>query len=203
MDKRIFNKAKKVKIFLMDVDGVLTDGKMYFFSDSRGKTHEIKAFNALDGIGLMLLARYGIKTGIITGRQAKGAEERARMMRMDYAYQGFLSKLAPLEEILRDCGFKPDEAAYMGDDITDIPVLQKVGLACAPQNAVKEVKKNVDIVTNFAGGEGAVRQICDLILSAKGLAGKIGKDIQNEFWPKGFKKELKVVFYSDEKKGER
>lgn len=202
MNKKILDKAKKIKIFLMDVDGVLTDGKMYFFSDSNGKLNEVKAFNSLDGIGLILLSKYGIKTGIITGRQSKGAEERARMMKMDYAYQGFLSKLPALDEILSDCGFSYEETAYIGDDITDIPVLKKVGLACAPKNAVESVKKVSDIITKSCGGDGAVREICDLILKAKGLEKKIEEDIEKDFWHKGEKKDLKVVLYSEWKKHE-
>jgi len=199
--KKLSEKIKKIKIFLMDVDGVLTDGKMYFFQDNNGKNQEIKAFNSLDGIGLMLLAKYGIKTGIITGREAKSAEERAKMMKMDYAYQGFLSKLPALDEILKDSGLKYENTAYMGDDITDIPVLKKVGLSCAPQNAMDEVKKICDIVTSKNGGDGAVREICDLILKENGIFNKIQKDIEKEFWPKNINKNLKIVLYSKWKRG--
>lgn len=196
MNKQLLAKARKIKIFLMDVDGVLTDGKMYFFQDNSGRTHEIKAFNALDGIGLILLNKFGVMAGIITGREAKGAEERARMLQMCYAYQGFLSKLAPMEEILADSGLKYENVAYMGDDLTDIPVLKRVGLACAPSNAVEEVKKNSDLVTGNCGGNGAVREVCDLILEARGLKKAVMAGVEKAVWPQPEKKKLKTVLYS-------
>ncbi|PIS48069.1 MAG: hypothetical protein COT17_00250 [Elusimicrobia bacterium CG08_land_8_20_14_0_20_51_18] len=196
MNKKLISKTRKIKIFLMDVDGVLTDGKMYFFQDSRGKTQEIKAFNALDGIGLILLDKFGIMTGVITGREAKGAEQRARMLHMNYAYQGFLSKIAPLEEILKDSGLKDENVAYMGDDLTDIPVLKRVGLACAPANSVEEVKKNADIVTKNAGGDGAAREICDLILEARGFKAGVMAGVEKALWPAVKNKKIKTVLYS-------
>lgn len=197
------NKASKIKLFLMDVDGVLTDGKMYFFQDNYGKTHEIKAFNAQDGIGLMLLNKFSIKTGIITGREAAGAQERARMLSMSYAYQGFLSKIAPLEEIASAEKLDMENIAYMGDDLTDIPVLKRVGLACCPANSVDEVKKVCDFVTSRKGGDGAVREVCDLILESRGLASAVKKGVENAVWPDAEKMKLKVVLYSRTLRGKK
>ena len=140
MTKNAAERAKKIKIFLMDVDGVLTDGKMYYLPGRDSGMVEFKAFHALDGIGLRLLNQFGVVTGVITGCESPGTEERARDLGMSYAYQGFLSKVDPLERILADTGLAPENVAYMGDDWTDIPVLKRAGLACAPANALDEVK---------------------------------------------------------------
>lgn len=189
-------KASRIKLFLMDVDGVLTDGKMYFFKDSSGKNHEIKAFNAQDGIGLILLNKFSIKTGIITGRESRSAEERAKMLSMSYAYQGFLSKIAPLEEIASAEKIDMENIAYMGDDLTDIPVLKRVGFACCPANAMDEVKKVCDFVSVRNGGDGAVREVCDIILKARGFGPAVERGVEMAEWPNVKKGKLKVVLYS-------
>ncbi|MCG2726007.1 MAG: HAD hydrolase family protein [Elusimicrobia bacterium] len=196
MDKKIIEKAKKIELLLMDVDGVLTDGKMYFIPQANGKTREFKAFNALDGIGVRMLALFNISCGIITGRESEDAEERARLLAMKYAYQGFLSKIKPLEEILKDSGIKPENTAYIGDDLTDIPALRKVGLACAPKNAVKEVKEVAHFITEKAGGEGAVREVCDLILKSRGHWKKVMEYVETAHWPAIEERKIKIVKYS-------
>ncbi len=196
----ILKKAEKIKVFIMDVDGVLTDGKMYFFSSGK-ETQEIKAFNAQDGIGLMLLNKFSIKTGIITGREAAGAQERAKMLSMSYAYQGFLSKIKPMEEIMAAEGIDYSEAAYMGDDLTDLPLLKRAGLSCCPKNSVSEIKKVCDFVSERNGGDGAVREVCDLILKAKGLENEVMKGVEQAVWPKAGKVKLKTVLYSKISRG--
>ncbi|HBB65976.1 MAG: hypothetical protein A2X28_00595 [Elusimicrobia bacterium GWA2_56_46] len=189
-------RAKKIKILLMDVDGVLTDGKMYYLPGHTGKMVEFKAFHALDGIGLRLLNQFGLPTGVITGRESPGTEERARNLGMSYAYQGFLSKLAPLLEILKLTGLKEENVGYIGDDWTDIPVLRRAGLACAPSNAMPEVKRVSHIVTKKAGGEGAVREVCDLILKSQGHWKKMMQYVETSSWPSPAKPPMKVVLKS-------
>jgi 3-deoxy-D-manno-octulosonate 8-phosphate phosphatase (KDO 8-P phosphatase) len=195
MNKNIA-RAKKIKILLMDVDGVLTDGKMYCLPDHKGEMVEFKAFHALDGIGLRLLNQFGVRTGIITGRESQGTEERARSLGMSCAYQGFLSKLNPLLEILRDTGLKEENVAYIGDDWTDIPVLKRAGLACAPSNALPEVKRVSHIITKKAGGEGAVREACDFILKSQGHWREIMRYVETAHWPSPAKPPIKIVLKS-------
>ncbi|OIN99742.1 MAG: hypothetical protein AUJ51_12135 [Elusimicrobia bacterium CG1_02_56_21] len=186
-------RAQKIKLFLMDVDGVLTDGKMYYVPGKGGAMAEIKAFHSLDGIGLRLLNQFGILTGVITGRESPGTEERAKGLGMSYAYQGFLSKLDPLNKILSASGLKPENVAYMGDDWTDIPVLKKAGFACAPANAQDEVKKAAHFVTKKEGGMGAVREACDFILKSQGHWGTIMKYVETAHWPAIKKDPVKIV----------
>ncbi|MBI4801704.1 MAG: HAD hydrolase family protein [Elusimicrobia bacterium] len=192
-------RAKKIKLLLMDVDGVLTDGKMYYLPGHDGKMVEFKAFHSLDGIGLRLLNRFGVLTGVITGRESPGTGERAKTLGMSYAYQGFLSKLGPMTEILKDAGLKEENMAYIGDDLTDIPVLKKARLACAPKNALPEVKKAAHLVTARDGGAGAVREVCDLILRSKGCWKEVMKYVKTAHWPSIAKPALKIRLYS--KKG--
>ena len=186
-------RAKNIKIFLMDVDGVLTDGKMYYIPGKGAEMVEFKAFHSLDGIGLRLLNRFGIITGVITGRESPGTEDRAKGLGMGYAYQGFLSKLEPLRQILADTGLKPENAAYMGDDWTDIPVLKKAGLACAPANALDEVKAAAHLVTKKEGGMGAVREVCDFILKSQGRWNTVMGYVETAYWPSIKKDPLKIV----------
>ena len=197
ISRKNISKAKKIKILLMDVDGVLTDGKMYYLPDQKGKMVEFKAFHSLDGIGLRLLNQFGILTGVITGRQSPCTKYRARELGMDYAYQGFLSKLAPMAEILKDTGLKEENVAYIGDDLTDIPVLKKAGLACAPGNALDEVKKVCDLITLKKGGGGAVREVCDFILKSQGRWKTVMDHVETSHWPQLPKAPLKVVLYSN------
>jgi len=187
------NRAKKIKLLLMDVDGVLTDGKMYYIPGRGSEMVEFRAFHSQDGIGLRLLNQFGIQTGVITGRESPGTEERARNLGMTYAYQGFLSKLEPLSRILAATGLKPENVAYMGDDLTDIPVLKKAGFACAPANALPEVKKNAHAVTKKEGGLGAVRELCDFILKSQGHWGRVMECVETAHWPPIKKTPMKVV----------
>jgi 3-deoxy-D-manno-octulosonate 8-phosphate phosphatase (KDO 8-P phosphatase) len=181
----------------MDVDGVLTDGKMYYLPGRKGEMVEVKAFHSLDGIGLRLANQFGILTGVITGRESPGTEERAKNLGMSYAYQGFLSKLDPFMEILSDTGLKAENVAYIGDDWTDIPVLKRAGLACAPANALPEVKRVSHLVTAKAGGEGAVREACDFILKSQGRWPEIMRYVETAHWPSPEKQPMKVVLKSN------
>ena len=197
--KKNIARAKKIKILLMDVDGVLTDGKMYYLPGHNGEMVEFKAFHSLDGIGLRLLNQFGIITGVITGRESPGTEERARNLGMSYAYQGFLSKLDPLMEILKDTGLKDENVAYVGDDWTDIPVLRRAGLACAPKNALPEVKTISHLITKKEGGAGAAREVCDFILKSQGHWKEIMKFVETAHWPSPDKPPMKIILHS--KKG--
>lgn len=194
--KKNIARAKRIKILLMDVDGVLTDGKMYYLPGHNGGMVELKAFHSLDGIGLRLLNQFGIITGVITGRESPGTEERARNLGMSYAYQGFLSKLDPLKEILKATGLEEENVAYVGDDWTDIPVLKRAGLACAPANALPEVKTSSHFITKKEGGAGAVREVCDFILKSQGRWKEIMRHVETAHWPSPAKPPMKVILKS-------
>jgi 3-deoxy-D-manno-octulosonate 8-phosphate phosphatase (KDO 8-P phosphatase) len=157
----------------MDVDGVLTDAKIYNVPGAQGEMVETKGFNAQDGIGLQWLSWKGIQTGVISGRVSPAVEERARQCHMTYVYQGHIEKIPILEEILAASKLDPREVAYVGDDLTDVVVMRRVGLAVAPANARPEVKAAAHYVTSASGGDGAVREAVELILKAQNLWGEI------------------------------
>ncbi len=161
-------RARRVRLLLMDVDGVLTDGRIYLQSLPDGSAVEMKAFHAFDGAGLKLARAAGIRTGLITGRDSAATERRAREVDMDFVFQKRAEKLPAYEQILRAAGVREEEVAYIGDDLPDLPVLFRVGLAVAVANAAPEVKRAAHYVTERAGGEGAVREVIELILKAQG-----------------------------------
>ncbi|MBI3209958.1 MAG: HAD hydrolase family protein [Candidatus Solibacter usitatus] len=160
--------AAGIRLLLMDVDGVMTDGKLYNVPGPDGRMAETKGFDAQDGISLQWLNWYGIKTGLISGRQSPATEERARQCKFSYIYQGHIEKVPILEEILADAKVAAENVAYIGDDLTDIVIMRRVGLTFAPQNARPEVKKAAHHVTAGAGGHGAVREVAEILLKAKG-----------------------------------
>ena len=163
----------KIKLLLMDVDGVLTNGRLYHVPGPDGKIVEFKGFDSQDGIGLHWLRWHGIKTGVISGRVSAATAERAQQVKMTYVYQGHIEKIPILEEILADAKIDPSEVAYMGDDFTDIVIMHRVGLAIATGNARPEVKREAHYVTQAVGGEGAVREVVEMLLKAQGLWPKI------------------------------
>ena len=167
--------ASKVKLLLMDVDGVLTDGRIYNIPDPEGKMVETKGFDSQDGIGLHWLSWKGIRTGVISGRDSPATVERARQCNMTYVYQGHIEKIPILEEILAKAGVDRSEVAYIGDDFTDVVIMRRVGFAVATANARPEVKAAAHYVTRAPGGDGAVREAIELILRAQGLWGEILK----------------------------
>jgi len=148
----------------MDCDGVLTDGRLWLTSDG----DEQKAFHARDGQGISLLHRAGLRTGIITGRTSSAVDRRAQDLKMSYVRQYAKDKIKALDEILADAGVARDECAYIGDDVADIPVMRRVGFAVAVSDAVEETKQAAHYLTELKGGQGAVREACDLILKAQG-----------------------------------
>ena len=161
----VLEKAKDIKIVLLDVDGVLTDGTIHYTSSGA----EGKSFNTQDGFGLRLLREAGVDTGLISARSSEAVSRRAEELEMHYAYQGSSNKLSTFQEILRTTGYKPYQVAYMGDDWPDLCLLTRVGLALAPANAVVAVKDAAHYVTVHQGGAGAVREACEVILEGKGL----------------------------------
>ena len=159
--------ASRVKLVLMDVDGVLTDGKLYNVPAPDGGIFETKGFDSQDGIGLHWLNWSGIQTGVISGRISPATAERARQTKMAYVYQGHIEKIPILEEILAAAKIDRSEVAYIGDDLTDLVILRRVGFAIATANARAEVKAAAHYVTQARGGEGAVREVVELILKAQ------------------------------------
>jgi 3-deoxy-D-manno-octulosonate 8-phosphate phosphatase (KDO 8-P phosphatase) len=161
--------AGRIRILLMDVDGVLTDGRLYFLPGPDGKMVETKAFDSQDGIALRWLNWYNIQTGVISGRDSPATLERAQQVSMTWVFQGHIEKIPIIEKVMAEAGAKPEEVAYIGDDLTDIVVMRRVGLSVATANARVEVKKSATVVTDAPGGAGAVREVVELILKAKGI----------------------------------
>jgi 3-deoxy-D-manno-octulosonate 8-phosphate phosphatase (KDO 8-P phosphatase) len=174
-------RAKKIKLLLFDVDGVLTDGKLFFLPNSADSQQnvmqqkaqstssmiEFKGFHAHDGASISLARLGGIKTGLITKRVSETVALRARDLKLEYVYQGVQDKRTCFNEIVQEAGLKPEEAAFVGDDVVDLPAMRAGGLAIAVKNARAEVKREAHYVTAHAGGEGALRDAVEFILKAQ------------------------------------
>jgi len=171
-------RAKKIRVLLMDVDGVLTDGKLYNVPAPDGSMAETKGFDSQDGIALQWLNRLGIAGGVISGRVSPATTERAKQVKFKYVYQGHTEKIPILQEILADARIDASEVAYIGDDFTDVVVMRRVGLAIATANARPEVKPLAHYVTQAAGGQGAVREVVELLLKAQGRWDEILKQYE-------------------------
>jgi len=156
-------RARRVKMVLLDVDGVLTDGGLYYTAEG----HELKRFHAHDGYGIQRGRDAGLAFGIVSGRSTPIVDARARVLKIDDVIQGTEDKVAAMRTIQRRRGFADEEFAFIGDDLFDIPLLKTVGLSAAPPNAREEVRKAVHYVTRTPGGEGAVRDFIDLILRCR------------------------------------
>jgi 3-deoxy-D-manno-octulosonate 8-phosphate phosphatase (KDO 8-P phosphatase) len=161
-------RAKRIRVLLMDVDGVLTDGRIWLLSRRDDTASEIKGFSAYDGAGLKLARAAGLRTGLITGRESAAVAQRARECEIEFVYQGRATKLGAYDEILAATGAGDLEVAYVGDDLPDLPLLERAGLAVAVANAAPEVKRAAHYVTSRSGGEGAVREVIELIVKAQG-----------------------------------
>jgi len=162
-------RASQIKVLLMDVDGTMTDGGVILLSQPDGSALEIKRFDAHDGQGLTLAHTAGLKTGCITGRESPALLRRAHEMKMDYIYMKIPLKMPAYEEVLTKAGVKDAEVAFVGDDLPDIPILKRVGLAVAVGDAMPEVKKVAHYTTKAHAGRGAVREAIELILKSKGI----------------------------------
>jgi len=168
MNPEILDRARKVRLLVMDVDGVLTDGRLIIVPGPDGTMFETKAFDSQDGIALQWLSWHGIQTGVISGRQSPATEERARQVKMTYVYQGHIEKVPILEEIQAKSGIPLREMAYAGDDLTDVVCLRRVGFAIATANARAEVQRAAHYVTHASGGRGAIREVAEILLEAHG-----------------------------------
>ncbi len=163
MSKEILRRARNLRLAVFDVDGVLTDGRLYLLPGGQ----EMKVFDARDGLGLKLLMRSGVEVAIISGRSSSVVEERFRSLGINYLYQGHEDKLPVFERLLEKTSTPAAQAAFTGDDILDIPVLVAAGLGFSVADAHPEVRKKADHVTVNGGGRGAVREICDLLIGAR------------------------------------
>lgn len=164
LGETLVDKIRKVKVLILDVDGVLTDGRIIISDDGQ----ETKCFDVRDGHGLKLMKRAGINVIFLTGRKSRVVEHRARELGVDKVYQGVLDKLAIYREILAADNLLPEQVAYIGDDIVDLNVLRRVGLSVTVSDAHSEVRASVDLVTERPGGRSAVREVCELILKVQG-----------------------------------
>lgn len=164
----VLARARKIKLFLMDVDGTLTDGSVCLISlPEGGPISEMKVFNAKDGAGLTLAHIMGIKTGFITGRKSPAVQQRANEVHVDYVYLGQAKKMAAFEECMKKARVTEEETAYMGDDLPDLPLAQRAGLAVAVADSAPELKVACHFVTQARGGKGSAREVIELILKAQ------------------------------------
>ena len=162
MAAELSDKARRIRLLITDVDGVLTDGGLLF--DNQGQE-----YNSLDGHGIRLLLDCGIQVAVVTGRHSEIVNHRMNELGVEHIYQGYREKLPALRALLEVTQVKPDQVAYVGDDLPDLPVMQQVGLAIAVKNAHDFVKQHCDWVTSSSGGQGAIREIADFILQAQDL----------------------------------
>jgi len=162
-------RAAQIQLLLMDVDGTMTDGGVTLLSQPDGSALEIKTFDAHDGQGLTLAHTAGVRTGCITGRESAALLRRANEMKMEFIYMKQPLKIPAYEEILRKAGVNDEQVAYVGDDLPDLPIIRRVGLAIAVGDAVPEVKKAAHFTTPSVAGRGAIRDAVELILKSKGI----------------------------------
>ncbi|MDJ0654791.1 MAG: HAD hydrolase family protein [Xanthomonadales bacterium] len=167
MDReQLISRAATIRMAVFDVDGILTDGRLYYAADGT----ELKAFHSQDGLGLKLLQRAGVGLAVITGRRSSIVEHRCLELGIEHVYQGSADKAADLADLLGKTGLAPEQLCYAGDDVIDVPVMQQVGLSFTVPNAHAAAKAAADWVVSRQGGSGAVRDICDLLLEAQEAA---------------------------------
>lgn len=169
VEEKLHEKMKKVRLLILDVDGVMTDGKIII--DDAG--NEAKHFNVRDGHGIKMIMRHGIDVVLLTGRRSKVVEHRAKDLGISEVHQGAHDKLGIFEAILRSKSLRYENIAFVGDDIVDVPVLKRAGFSVAVADAAEHVKKCVDYITHNSGGAGAVREVCEMILKAQDKWGDI------------------------------
>ncbi len=163
MEEAVIEKARSVKLLILDVDGVMTDGAITYDDEGR----ETKSFNSKDGHGIKLFMGAGLQVALITARSSKVVSKRAEELGITIVYQGVADKLSTYSQILKELSLEPPETAYMGDDIIDLPVLMRAGVSMAPSDGAAEVIERVDYVTGKPGGRGAVREAVEVILKAQ------------------------------------
>ncbi|MBI1174848.1 MAG: HAD hydrolase family protein [Sideroxydans sp.] len=162
------NQAKSIRLIAFDIDGIMTDGGLYLADSGE----EFKRFNSLDGHGLKMLKASGVELAIITGRTSRCVELRAKNLGINHLFQGIENKLATMQSLLRQLNIPADAAAYMGDDVVDLPVMRRMALAATVPEAPQVVRDHAHYVTRRNGGHGAVREVCELIMSAQGTLDK-------------------------------
>jgi 3-deoxy-D-manno-octulosonate 8-phosphate phosphatase (KDO 8-P phosphatase) len=162
-------RARRVRLVVFDVDGVLTDGRLWYGPGGE----ELKAFHAFDGHGVKLLRMAGLDTAILSGRESQAVEDRAKELGIEHVMQGVDDKRKAFESLLRRLRIKPAATAYMGDDVVDLPVLVRCGFACAPHEAPEDVRRRAHYIASADAGRGAAREVCEFILEAQGKLGPI------------------------------
>lgn len=160
----LMTKAQKIKLLILDVDGVLTDNRLYYSNDG----NELKSFYTRDGHGMVMLRKSGVDMAIITGRKSELVAKRAQDLKIQHLYQGVPDKLPSFEDLMKSLNIDPSQVAYIGDDILDLPILMRVGLSVTPADGEPDVKSRVDYVSPHKGGQGVVREICELIMKSQG-----------------------------------
>ena len=175
MRDEIAEKSKIIRALLFDVDGVMTDGKIY--CSESGET--LKVFNAADGLGIALLRDFNVITGVISGRDSTALRFRLEDLNIRHVYLGATDKLAAFKKFLEQVKLTPKQVAFIGDDLPDLPILTRCGFAGAPRNGCSEVRSRVDYVTEHQGGDGSIREVVELILKSKGLWEDYIKGISN------------------------
>lgn len=168
-DEELLQKAQAIKLVAFDIDGIMTDGRLYFTSLG----DEIKAFNVKDGLGLNLLRKTGVEVAIITGRTSELVNRRARDLKIDKLVQGREDKKIALQELMAKENLSVEQIAYMGDDLPDLPAIRHAGLGVTVADAVPIVKEHADLITEARGGDGAVREFCDWLMQAQGNLDKV------------------------------
>jgi 3-deoxy-D-manno-octulosonate 8-phosphate phosphatase (KDO 8-P phosphatase) len=158
-----WERARRIRLLILDIDGVLTDGSLYF--DAKGET--LKVFNVRDGHGIKMAQRAGLEVALVSGRRSDAAFHRARELEINRFFEGVRDKVAILEQLLAALNLTPPEVAAVGDELVDLPLFHRVGLAVAVADAVPEVRAAAHWVTTLPGGKGAVREVCDLLLKAQ------------------------------------
>lgn len=163
------DKARQLKLLILDVDGVLTDGRLFFDAQNR----EYKFFHARDGHGIKLLRQSGVEVAVISGRKSDSVAQRMQSLGIEHIYQGQEDKTMAFEELMDKLGIQPEQAAHMGDDVLDLPLMKRAGLAIAVQDAHFAVRDYADYCTQLPGGTGAVREVCDAIMRAQGTLNSV------------------------------
>ncbi len=160
----VLEKASLIRLVILDVDGVLTDGSLYLGNSGE----ELKTFNIKDGLGIKLLMQSGVEVGVITGRSSTLVAQRMESLGVQHVYQGRHEKLPAYQELVTKLGLQPEQVAYVGDDLIDLPLMRRTGFAVAVQDAHSLVKQHAHWQTPSAGGRGAVREVCELLMKAQG-----------------------------------
>jgi 3-deoxy-D-manno-octulosonate 8-phosphate phosphatase (KDO 8-P phosphatase) len=163
------SRARRVRLVVFDVDGVLTDGRLWYGPGGE----ELKAFHAFDGLGVKLLRLAGLKTALLSGRDSPAVAERAKELGIEHVLQGVEDKRKAFDALLRRLRVKRAATSYMGDDVVDLPVLMRCGFACAPHEAPEEVRRSAHYIASADAGHGAAREVCEFILEAQGKLGKV------------------------------